>query len=162
MGNKYLSDVLLADDILDANENRICILAGVGAGKNTFVTEHLRGHGNIFFVSSRRMTINKMLLEEICQEVVNWDEVGDELFTTTNYGVELLVKNERFSTTGIKNLIEHYNIFVIDEFHSIQSDATFANSAFHLYSFLDYISEKYPNKKIIVMTGTQEPIKDIL
>jgi len=162
MGDKYLSEVLAADDILKNESNRLCILAGVGAGKNYFVMNALRGHGNIFFVSSRRATVNQMLLDELCNEKVDWDKYDDEILTTTNYGVELLVKNQRFSTTGIKNLIEHYKIIVIDEFHSLNADATFSNSAFHVYTFLDYISENYPEIKIVVMTGTEEPVKEIL
>lgn len=162
MGNKHLSEVLSAEEILSSNENRICILAGVGAGKNTFVTKELRGHGNILFVSSRRATINEMLVNEICKEKVDWNKFSDDLVTTTNYGVELLVKNKRFSTTGIKNLIEHFDIVVIDEFHSLKADATFSNASFHLETFLNHISANFHEIKIIVMTGTEEPVKDIL
>lgn len=162
MGNKHLSEVLSASEILDSNENRICILAGVGAGKNTFVTKKLRGHGNILFVSSRRATINEMLLNELCQEKVDWSKLSGDLVTTTNYGIELLVKNKKFSTTGIKNLIEHFDIIVVDEFHSLKADATFSNPSFHLSRFLRHISEKYHSIKVIVMTGTEAPIKDIL
>lgn len=162
MEKKNLSDVLNVKEILDSPNNRICILAGVGAGKNYFITHKLKGHGNIFFISSRRATINEMLINELCKEKVDWNKFDDEIFSTTNYGVELLVKNKRFSTTGIKNILEHYNIIVVDEFHSLKSDATFASSTFHVYKFIDFISKKYPNVKIIVMTGTKEPIIDIL
>ena len=163
MEKKHLAEVLSVNELLNSENNRICVLAGVGAGENTFITEHLKGYGNIFFVSSRRATIDEMLMaNEICEEKVDWHKFSDEILTTTNYGVELLVKNKRFSTTGIKNIIEHFDIIVIDEFHSLQTDATFANSSFHLYSFLDYISAHYRHIKIIVMTGTEEPIKDIL
>jgi len=162
MGKKHLSEVLTVAELLDIPNNRVCVLAGVGAGKNYFVKNCLKGHGNIFFISSRRATVNEMLLDEICKEAVDWNRFSDEIFTTTNYGVELLVKNKRFSTTGVKNIIEHFDIIVIDEFHSLKADATFADSAFHLYTFLNLISEKYPSTKIIVMTGTAEPVKDIL
>lgn len=163
MKKKYLSDVLSAKELLESENNRICIVAGVGAGKNTFVTEQLKGYGNIFFVSSRRATVNQMkLLKEICKEKVDWNNFTDEILTTTNYGIEQLVKNEKFSTTGIRNIIEHYDLIIIDEFHSLKADATFANATFHVYSFLDYISENYPDKKIIVMTGTVDPVIDIL
>ncbi len=162
MEKKHLSEVLSVEEIINAKENRICILAGVGAGKNHFVTQELRGQGNIFFVTSRRATVNEMLLNEICKEKVDWEKFDNEIFTTTNYGVELLVKNKKFSTTGIKNIIEHYDMIIIDEFHSLKADATFADSTFHLYTFLKYVSEKYSNIKIIVMTGTVEPVKDIL
>lgn len=162
MEGKHLSEVLKAKDVLSINNNRICILAGVGAGKNFFVKNELRGHGNIFFVTSRRATANEMLLDEICKESVDWTKFDDEILTTTNFGVEKLVKNQKFCTTGIKNLIEHYDIIVVDEFHSLNADATFSNASFHLYSFLNYISKNYPYIKIIVMTGTELPIKDIL
>ena len=162
MGDKYLSDVISAEELINSKENRICILAGVGAGKNYFVTNFLRGYGNILFISSRRATINEMLQKEICKESVDWSKFNGEIFTTTNYGIEQLVKNERFSSTGINNIIEHYDIIVVDEFHSLKADATFANSTFHVYTFLNHIVKKKPNIKIIAMTGTKEPVKDIL
>ena len=94
MEKKHLSDVLTVEELLASPNNRICVLAGVGAGKNTFIMEYLRGHGNILFISSRRATINEMLINEICKEKVDWNKFSDEILTTTNYGVELLVKNK--------------------------------------------------------------------
>lgn len=79
MEKKHLAEVLSVNELLNSENNRICVLAGVGAGKNTFITEHLKGYGNIFFVSSRRATIDEMLMaNEICEEKVDWHKFSDE------------------------------------------------------------------------------------
>lgn len=160
---KYLSDVLSAQELLTMNKQKICIISGVGSGKNYFVTHELAGHGNMMYVSSRRAKVNELLNEEICNETINWDDTyNNEVFTTTNYGIELLVKNQRFSTTGINNIKEHFSMVVIDEVHSIATDSTFADSAFHLHSFIEHIAAECPDTKIIVMTGTPEPVQGLL
>lgn len=157
---KYLSEVLDASYFAESTNNKFCIISGVGSGKNYFINEELSKYGNIIYVSSRRAKVNELLLEEICKEKIDTNYI-DTIFTTTNHGIELLVKNKRFNT-GIKNIASYYNYIVIDEAHSILTDASFTNSSFHLFSFVNYFATNYPKIKIILMTGTPEPIENVI
>ena len=98
----------------------------------------------------------------LCNEKINWNNEFNDIVSTTNYGIEMLVKNEKFSVTGIKKVVEHFEFVVIDEAHSLYTDATYADSPFHVQKFLEYIEKGYPNIKIILMTGTPEPIGEFL
>lgn len=160
MGDKHLADVLSAEKIINASNNRICIYAGVGSGKNWFIENVLVNHGNILYVTSRRAKVNEILVEQVCHEQITWDkEIGD-IVTTTNSGIEKLVMNEKFSN-NFEKVINHFDFIVIDEAHSIFTDATFAESSYHVNAFIEYVATTYPIKKIILMTGTPEPLKTI-
>lgn len=157
---KYLSEVLDANYFAESPNNKFCIVSGVGSGKNYFINNELSKYGNIIYVSSRRAKVNELLLEDICKEEININYL-DTVFTTTNYGIELLVKNKRFDT-GLKNVASYFNYIVIDEAHSLLTDASFTDSSFHLFSFINYFTTNYPKMKIILMTGTPEPIERII
>ena len=153
---KYLSDVLSATDIIDLETNKVCIISGVGSGKNYFIEHELAEYGNILYVTSRRAKVNEILADKICQERVNWNKLCGDVVITTNYGIELLVKNRKFNS-GMRNIAEHFQFVVIDEAHSIYTDATFTDSSFHVWKFVEYITAEYRQIKVILMTGTPEP-----
>ena len=161
MEKKYLSDVLSGQDIVNEKNQKICIISGVGSGKNYFVENELSKYGNILYISSRRAKVNEILENEICSNTINWENYGADVVAVTNYGVERIVQNKMFAE-NLDRIIKHFNFIVLDEAHSLCSDATFANSSFHVFEFLKYISEKYPRIKIVVMTGTPEPIQRLL
>jgi len=160
MGNNYLADVLKASDITKCENNKICILSGVGSGKNWFVEHELIKEGNILYISSRRAKVNEILEENLAQEYISWEKEFGDVVTTTNAGIEKLVKNEKFGK-GFGEIIKHFTFVVVDEAHSICSDATFTSSAFHLLAFLEYVNERYPHIKIVLMTGTPEPLQNL-
>lgn len=160
MENKHLADVLSAETILNSSNNRICIYAGVGSGKNWFIENILINHGNILYVTSRRAKVNEILMEQVCHEEITWTKETGDIVTTTNYGIEKLVMNEKFSNNFAK-VMEHFDFIVIDEAHSIFSDATYTESSFHVNAFIEYVATTYPSKKVILMTGTPEPLKTI-
>lgn len=160
MGTKHLSEVLTATEIIESPNNKICIFAGVGSGKNWFVENELKKHGNILYISSRRAKVNEILEEKVAQEYITWDNDYDDIVTTTNYGIEKLVMNEKFGRK-FSDIIQHFSFIVVDEAHSISTDATYADSAFHLHRFLMYVNREFPCIKIILMTGTPEPLQAI-
>ena len=158
MGTKYLSEVLSAQEIVDNSNNKICIFSGVGSGKNWFVEHELIYYGNILYISSRRAKVNEILEEKLAQEYITWTNDFDDIVTTTNFGIEKLVMNEKFGHR-FSEIIQHFSFVVVDEAHSISTDATYADSAFHLLSFLKYVNKEFPDIKIILMTGTPEPLQ---
>lgn len=155
---KYLLEALDVNEILKSKSKRICIVSGVGSGKNYFVEHELPNHGNVLYVTSRRAKVNEVLAEKICEERIHWERADGDVLITTNYGIEQLVKSQKFNT-GIKNIGEHFHYIVIDEVHSLYTDATFSDSPFHLWTFLSYIADKFENIRIILMTGTPEPLE---
>lgn len=158
---KFVSEVLNPETFSEIQENKIAIISGVGSGKNYFVENFLIQFGYVLCVSSRRAKVNEILLRDICEERISWDNFDNPLIATTNYGIELFAKSEKFSVNR-KKVIEHFDYFVIDEAHSLCADATYADSSFYVNAFLEYVSGNYPEKKIILMTGTPEPITCML
>lgn len=158
---KFVSEVLNPEMFSEIQESKIAIISGVGSGKNFFVEKLLVQFGCVLCVSSRRAKVNEILLRDICEERISWDLHKEKMIATTNFGVELLAKSEKFSSNR-KKVIEHFDYFVIDEAHSLCADATFTSAAFYVKAFLDYVSKNYPQKKIILMTGTPEPISYML
>ena len=159
---KYLSEVLDVSQITKSSKRKFCIISGVGSGKNYFVEKILRGFGNILYISSRRAKVDEILANQDFDERIDWRKEVDDVVTTTNYGIERMSKNEKFSTTGFRNAIEHFAYVVVDEAHSIFSDATYTDSSFYVLKFLEHIEEHYKNIKIILMTGTPEPLQQML
>lgn len=157
MTKKRLSEVLSVEEITESSEKKFCVISGVGSGKNYFVENKLRGHGNILYISSRRAKVNEILVNNLCGESINWANPIDDMVISTNYGIEELVKNKR-CWKGMSTIAEHFSYIVVDEAHSLFTDATFTSSAFHLKAFIDYFVTNFPHIKIVLMTGTPEPI----
>lgn len=154
---KHVADVLTTNDIVNNPSNLICIISGVGSGKNWFIENKLSACGNILYITSRRAKVNEILEEKIAQEKITWDNYDNDIVTTTNHGIQKLVMNEKFGGR-LSEIINHFSFIVVDEAHSIATDSTYTESAFHVKSFIDYIHSSYKNIKIILMTGTPEPI----
>ncbi|MFR1831844.1 MAG: DEAD/DEAH box helicase family protein [Lachnospiraceae bacterium] len=161
-GKKYLSDALDINDIVQSPKRKFCIISGVGSGKNYFVENVLSGYGNILYISSRRAKVDEILINKACNEKINWDNEFNDIVSTTNYGIEMMVKNEKFCTYGIKNTLKHFEYIVLDEAHSLYTDATYTDAPFHIMKLLEYVEKKFPKIKIILMTGTPEPMKILL
>ncbi len=171
---KYLSEVLTVDEIAEFENNIICILAGVGAGKNSFVENQLSGRtlengkskispncGAILYITSRRAKADEILREKFCNDKIEWTKEDSITTILTNFQTELMLKDKKFRKNVIE-IIEHFKYFVIDEAHSIATDSTYTSSSFHVKSLIEYVAENYPEKKVILLTGTPEPIESYL
>lgn len=157
---KYLSDVLTADEIVSCKKQKIFIFSGVGSGKNYFVENVLSEKGNILYISSRRAKVDEILFNGLGQERIRWKKEYNDVVTTTNYGIEKLVQNDKFSSEPLNHILDHFDFFVIDEAHSLFTDATFSSSVFHVKALMEYIL-KNTYIKVILMTGTPEPLNDM-
>ena len=161
MDKKHLSDVLKGQDIIAETNQRICIVSGVGSGKNTFIEKELVQYGNILYISSRRAKVNEILENNICSDVIQWEKEKSDIVSVTNYGIERIVQNKKFGH-NLREIINHFDFIVVDEAHSLLTDATYANSSFHVFAFIEYVIAQYPKIKVILMTGTPEPIERYL
>ncbi|MFQ9977104.1 hypothetical protein [Clostridium cadaveris] len=162
MGDKYLSEVITADDIKNSKENAICIVSGVGSGKNYFVENVLYEEcgKSILYITSRRAKADEILKDTDAVRKIDWNK-ADSMVTLTNSGVQYLLAS-RTEQYPVKDMINHFDYFVLDEAHSIATDATFTDAAFHVRSLIEHVIKNYHNKKVILMTGTPEPIEDYL
>ena len=175
MGNKYLSEVIEEhkEEILGRTEfkdeydyemnrnkdnNLVLITAGVGAGKNTWVqeslTKELRGFEKILFITSR-----KLIKEQMLKDV----DFSDEFIACKNYGYNYVITHhslKRFfqNPDKLQQLTElGFRYIVIDEVHSIISDASYTDTAYYLYCLINYYNSL--GVKIICLSATT---KDVL
>lgn len=157
---KELKEVLNIDEIIAEGHKKICIYAGVGAGKSSWVKEVLAYKGNILFITSRKATVKQDLSKSSFKKYYNSHLINNQVLLT-NAGLHTLIEN--ISINGIDDLNEFINAFdyiVIDEAHSIATDSTFADSSIGVQSFVEYAVKM--DKIVIMMTGTPEPIEQYL
>ncbi|MEI7884696.1 MAG: hypothetical protein WCI30_05030 [Clostridia bacterium] len=134
------------------NKKTICITSGVGSGKNHWVENELVKYGKVLLITSRRAKVDETLFKdnEFQSSVMGLKNHA----VCTNSMIEKLVRNSATEMV-IKNVIEHFDYFVLDEAHSLYSDATFSNAPFYIIEFFREVMKK-KKKKIILMTGTAE------
>lgn len=162
----YLTDKL---DIANFNAivknygKKIMILAGVGAGKSTWVKEVLATNNNVLFITSRRAKVDEDTNNSEFKNVINRNVLSNTHQTlVTNAKIDLFVKYlmTTSNTSSLDDFLMNYKYIVIDEVHSIASDSCFSESAYGLLDFIEYVEEftKTHDSVIITMTGTPEPV----
>ena len=92
-------------------------------------------------------------------------EIGSEKNTqnitvVTNSGIEKFLKEKYDPENANTHIWNYYDLIILDEAHSIVSDATFADSTFHVICFFSYIIH-YTDKKVIFMSGTPQSIQNL-
>ena len=100
MGKKHLSDVLKGQDIIAETNQRICIVSGVGSGKNTFIENELVQYGNILYISSRRAKVNEILENNICSDIIQWEKEKSDIVSVTKYSLQGTTQG-RYLTGGV-------------------------------------------------------------
>lgn len=123
----FVSDVLCADDIL--KHKRILLIAGLGAGKNTFFENNF---SNILIATSRALKRDEGLRN------------GKVKYTTHHQFGDDVNAGERFN---------NYDTIVVDEAHALITDATFVKEYFYINKFLENT-----DKHIVLTTATPQPI----
>lgn len=174
MGNKYLSEVIeehkeeilgqtdFKDDIdyeINGNKdsNLILITAGVGAGKNTWVqkclTQELRGFEKILFITSRKL-IKEQMLKDF--------NFSNEYIACKNYGLNYVITHHSLkgffqNPESLQKLNEiGFKYIVIDEVHSLIADAGYTDTAFYLYTLIQYYHAH--GVKIICLSATTKNV----
>ena len=155
----YVSDIIKdIDHELKKHQNKLFLIAGVGAGKSTWVKDVLAPKGNVLFITSRRAKVDEDISDSCFENVIYTSgEEHQTLITNAKLSKVLENMNLRPGEMGIDEFLNHYDYIVVDEVHSMVTDSTFANSSFGLLNFIEYAVKK--KKKIICMTGTPEPVQ---
>ncbi len=169
MERKFLSEVI--DYSTDIEPYSIIeIISGVGSGKNYWVAALAKQGKRILFITSRKITADVQAQKLGCSRWIDLEDLWSDDYlmqspphqvVVTNAGIEHFVKNKYNKNDEKTHIWKYFDLIILDEAHSLVTDATFADSPFHVLSFLRYVRVKVPACKIIFMTGTPEPIASL-
>lgn len=172
MGDKYLSDVIdLKRDILPYQI--VQIFSGVGSGKNYWVETLSRMKGengrpyNILLITSRKTTANAQAQKMKAERWIDLDEfVGDGIgrkrqikCVCTNSGIEQFTKKKYQKTNKKTHIWNEFDFIILDEAHSLATDATFSDAPFYVEQFIKWSVRENKKCHVILMSGTPEPIE---
>lgn len=167
-------------EILDSDKRLFMLIAGVNAGKNFWVkslTE--KGHKDkgynsngykVLLITSRVTTVNAQAIKLDADTRFHFSklsEYGDwwgeeppiqKVVCCTNSYIEWYVKNLYSPTDPQTHVWNMFDFIVLDEAHSMTSDATFSEAPFHVQSFLRHAHNEAEKCRIVLMTGTPEPV----
>lgn len=172
----------LLDTVLDYEKDIapyrfIQIYSGVGSGKNLWVQKVVESGSHVLLITSRQITADAQAKKLDASRWINLDQLLDAderefecLYSDivhnvvcTNSGLEKFVRYH-FSVDDTRtHLWNKFDYIVMDEAHSLSTDATFADAPFYVEKFLDYaIHHSKSSCRYIFMTGTLAPIKWLL
>lgn len=173
MGSKRLSKVINYDrDIKD--HHMITIRAGCGAGKNFWAKQLGEQDFRILLITSRSVTADAQAeklkaarwidISHLCASEY-WGEEPDNVekrVVCTNAGIETFIRRWYDPKNPKTHIWNYYDFIILDEAHSIVSDASFADSCFYVERFIDRAYHENLNCHIVLMSATLEPIQWML
>ena len=153
----------------------IQFVAGVGAGKNYWVENTLMNDMKVLLITSRKAKVKETGDRKNISTKLDLNELENRnlgmLFedeekkynncVCNNSHIETYWKYHYKPDDETTHLWNYFDIIVVDEAHSMATDATFSDAPFHLYSFLNHVF-KQKTIKLIFMTATPKPILDIV
>ena len=81
----------------------------------------------------------------------------------TNSGLESYARKKYDPNNPNALIWNFFDLIVLDEAHSVITDATFADSAFQVWRFILLVTkQKDCNCKVILMSGTPEPLEKLI
>ena len=155
--NKYIKDIFNFDELVKEGYTKIFLIAGVGSGKSTWVTNELTQKGNVLFVTSRKAKVNEDIRHSTFSDIFHWYTNNNQTLITNAKLANVIEGISSDSTKDLDDFLDHFDYIVIDEVHSIATDSAYADSCASVLAFIEYVSKI--GKIIICMTGTPEPIQ---
>ena len=160
----------------------VALYAGVGSGKNTFIegyhseTENVIGlaeNHRVLLITSRRAKVDEtkkrdnkngnIFIKYIVEtDSWNYDESRNKSVICTNAHVAKRIKETFKLGDKFTYFWNDFDYVVIDEFHSLVTDASFAESSFYLTAMIKFILTLSNKPKIILMSGTPEPAESLI
>ena len=178
MKKPFLADMLPVNQVEESiHKYRVVeINSGVGSGKNHWANRLLdpKATGgtqyNILYITSRKATAGAEArkndtkryidLEQVLATDTAFGSLKQFGFTVTNSGVEKFVTDclDKDKTSLIDELCTRLDFIILDEAHSMVTDAVFSDAPFWVVQFLKYALHVNPKLTVIMMTGTPKPI----
>ena len=175
MGNPHLSEVIdYARDIVPFPF--IQIYSGVGSGKNHWIQKLSKEGKRILLITSRQITADAQAKKLGADRWIDLDKLLDRTdwdlecvlsditrcVVCTNSGFAKFVCKKFSPEDSRTYLWNKFDFIVLDECHSLATDATFADAPFHVEKFIHFAIKQQSKCKFIFMTGTLSPIKWLL
>lgn len=169
MDEKFLSEVI--DFTRDIEPYRVIqVYSGVGSGKNYWIETLAKQGYSILLITSRKATADAQSRKLNGSRWIDLDQLMTLGFGTkrqkktvvTNAGIEQFLKHKYKPDDEQTHIWKYFDLIVLDEAHSIVSDATFSDSPFHVLCFIRYVQKNASTCRLILMTGTPEPLKPLL
>ena len=149
----HISDRIDIQKLVEKEGNKIFLIAGVGAGKSTWVIKVLSEKGNVLFITSRRAKVDEDEMDSDFVNRINENDILRKYLTlVTNAKISKALERWSENEGSLEKFVKRYDYIVVDEVHSIATDSTFADSSFGVKSFIEYAVES--GKVVIAMTGT--------
>ena len=150
------------------------IVSGIGSGKNYWVENVLMEQMRVLLITSRKAKVQETMsrtgigkclnLSVREQDAVNYlwsDDKRQGSCICNNWQIEYYMKHKYISDDSETHLWNFFDIIIVDEAHSLATDATYCDAPFYL---LDFIKAGYRQgkTKIILMTATHRPIDGLI
>lgn len=154
-----VSDVLSSQEIMKFGRQTV-ISAGVGSGKNWWVTNVLKNLGRILLITSRKLTMDQTNMDypDFIKSVkFRADENGYAVVTNSQFEFYVRICGEPQNfLRGVDGTCV-FDYIVVDEAHSLFTDSTFTYSSFYLWVFIQQIIKHEAFTKVILMSATLMP-----
>ena len=173
-GIPRVNDVLKYYDHYIGPYRLIQLISGMGSGKNHWVEQDLMQKHKVLLITSRKakveertsktdlkscLNLNKLADDQIRQ--IFSDNIGYHNAICNNWQIEYYMKNVYVSNDPKTYLWQYFDHIVIDEAHSLATDATYCDAPFYVMEFIKAVYTQSMSK-IIIMTATPDPIKGII
>lgn len=167
-------------EILDSDKRLFMLIAGVGAGKNFWVKSlKEKGHEDkgyapngykVLLITSRATTADAQAIKLDADKRFDFNKLFDygdwwgdgppvqKVVCCTNSYIEWYVKNLYSPADPKTHVWNMFDFIVLDEAHSMTCDATFSEAPFHTQSFLRHAYRSSKTCRIVLMSGTPEPV----
>lgn len=177
-GTKRVADVVDYERHIKG-KRVVRLYAGVGAGKNYWANELYKQGLRVLMITSRANTAAAQCKKYGADRTVDvwrlsnispfddehWNQYSTEttdeqrFVICTNAHIESFIKNRYKKDDPKTHIWNHFDVIILDEAHSITTDATFSESQFYIDSFLNRAFRDNPDCDIVLMSGTLAPVE---
>lgn len=173
MAKERLSEVINYKEHI-APYRIIELVSGLGSGKNYWVENILMETARVLLITSRKAKVEETMSRTGVDKCLNlwareqnaieylWND--DKRFGScicNNWQIEHYMKHKYVSGDHNTYLWNFFDIIIVDEAHSLSTDATYCDAPFYLHEFIKS-AYRQGISKIVLMTATYEPIKGLV
>lgn len=173
MAKERLSEVINYKEHI-APYRIIELVSGLGSGKNYWVENILMETARVLLITSRKAKVEETMSRTGVDKCLNlwareqnaieylWND--DKRYGScicNNWQIEHYMKHKYVSGDHNTYLWNFFDIIIVDEAHSLSTDATYCDAPFYLREFIKS-AYRQGTSKIVLMTATYEPIKGLV